>query len=136
MVVRGRDALCRGEHRTCTRHDHDPHLDLCSDEETDSDLPTPQLWISSTHPNAPAKIYPLPSSTSFIQQTLQTISPAYFGKTLSSYLGENPQLLGKAGEKFAAPVEAGKGERFLPFLMKVLTCKQGEEERCSSERGG
>ncbi|KAG7529927.1 hypothetical protein FFLO_05332 [Filobasidium floriforme] len=32
--------------------------------------------------------------------------------------------MGKAGEKFGAPVEAGKGERFLPFLMKVLTCKQ------------
>jgi hypothetical protein len=91
-------------------------------------FPTRQLWISSTHPNAPAKIYPLPSSTSLIQQTLQTISPAYFGKTLSSYLGENPGLLGKAGEKFGAPVEAGKGERFLPFLMKVLTCKQGESE--------
>lgn len=35
-------------------------------------------------------------------------------------------MLGKAGEKFRAPTEAGKGERFLPFLMKVLTCKQGE----------
>jgi mannose-6-phosphate isomerase class I len=59
-----------------------------------------------------------------VQKALQTVSPAYFGKTLSSYLFEHPELMGKAGEKFGEPVE-GNREKFLPFLMKVLTCKQG-----------
>jgi mannose-6-phosphate isomerase class I len=63
-----------------------------------------------------------------VQKTLQAVTPGYAGKTLSSYLGERPELLGKAGEKFGNPVEA-KGERFLPFLMKVLTCKQGQLKR-------
>lgn len=68
--------------------------------------PYAELWMT-THPNLPSKLYDSPSTT------------------LSSHLNAHPDLLGVVPQKFPKPVE-GKNEKHVPFLFKILTCKQGE----------
>jgi hypothetical protein len=64
-----------------------------------------QLWMT-THPNLPSKLYNNPS------------------KLLSKHLDEHPELLGAVPGKFPKPVE-GKNDKHVPFVFKILTCKQG-----------
>jgi mannose-6-phosphate isomerase len=61
----------------------------------------------TTHPNLPSKLYDSPSTT------------------LSKHLNAHPDLLGVVPQKFPKPVE-GKNEKHVPFLFKILTCKQGK----------
>lgn len=60
----------------------------------------------TTHPNLPSKLFDSPSTK------------------LSQHLNAHPELLGIVPQKFPKPVE-GKGEKHVPFLFKLLTCKQG-----------
>lgn len=66
-----------------------------------------------THPHGPAHLYDAPSTL------------------LSQHLSSGSTLLGSAPQKFPAPgpKEEGKDEREasgqVPFLFKILTCKQG-----------
>ncbi|GHJ84096.1 hypothetical protein NliqN6_0498 [Naganishia liquefaciens] len=66
--------------------------------------PYAELWMT-THPNLPSRLYESPSTT------------------LSSHLDAHPELLGIVPQKFPKPVE-GKNEKHVPFLFKILTCKQ------------
>ncbi|WRT64651.1 mannose-6-phosphate isomerase, class I [Kwoniella shivajii] len=76
------------------------------------DQPYAELWMG-THPTNPAKLY-----------TDQTT-------LLSKYISSNPSLLGSSKDKFSTPFTGKKGsgtegqvEGHVPFLFKVLTCKQ------------
>lgn len=67
-----------------------------------------------THPHGPARLYDSPDTF------------------LSEHLAASPILLGSVPSKFPSPgpVKEGKDERpasgQVPFLFKILTCKQGE----------
>ena len=68
-----------------------------------------QLWMG-THPKNPAKVWGK-------------------GMPLSSHLAQHPELLGDA-TKFPPPFpidpkDTSGGEGHVPFLFKILTCKQG-----------
>ncbi len=76
-----------------------------------------------THPNGSARIH----------HSVDKATP-----TLSSHLAAYPELLGVCHdtERFPVPAPAGGGAReekqvdevrHLPFLFKILTCKQGKQ---------
>ncbi|WVW78319.1 mannose-6-phosphate isomerase, class I [Kwoniella bestiolae CBS 10118] len=74
--------------------------------------PYAELWMG-THPTNPASLFTSPSTL------------------LSKHLSSNPSLLGSSGHKFNPPFTGAKGsgtedqtEGHVPFLFKVLTCKQ------------
>ncbi|WWD00710.1 mannose-6-phosphate isomerase, class I [Kwoniella sp. B9012] len=76
------------------------------------DQPYAELWMG-THPTNPASLYSSPSTL------------------LSKHLESHPNLLGSSGSKFNPPFTGKEGsgtegqtEGHVPFLFKVLTCKQ------------
>ncbi|WWC86801.1 mannose-6-phosphate isomerase, class I [Kwoniella dendrophila CBS 6074] len=76
------------------------------------DQPYAELWMG-THPTNPAYLY------------------SDKEKLLSKYLESNPDLLGSSDTKFGSPFTGKKGsgtedqtKGHVPFLFKVLTCKQ------------
>ncbi|WWC59583.1 mannose-6-phosphate isomerase, class I [Kwoniella dejecticola CBS 10117] len=80
----------------------------------DPDQPYAELWMG-THPTNPASLYSSPST--LLSKFLQTDS--------------NPKYLGSSKSKFQTPFTGKKGsgsedqvQGHIPFLFKVLTCKQ------------
>lgn len=72
-----------------------------------------------SHPTNPASVYPS-------------------GPLLSEHLAKHRELLGDAADKFPPPF-TGKGEKekeggHVPFLFKILCCKQGEPSRSADIR--
>lgn len=81
--------------------------------EVDKEKEYAELWMG-THPTNPAKLYD--------SDTL-----------LSDYLKDNQALLGKA-DKFTPPYKGEQGNKgHVPFLFKILCCKQGEWARTGIE---